>query len=65
MKQALDGKLHPDYFACHVKRVAEGDTPDYFCVRNVNEIFLAEEEKGSDWSVGFGTKKNCLMTQSV
>jgi hypothetical protein len=46
MKQALDGQLHPTYFAHHLERTQKGDTPDYFCARNANDVFLAEAKGG-------------------
>ena len=56
MKQALDGQLHPAYFAHHLERTQKGDTPDYFCARNANDVFLAEAKGGYE-AAGFGSKK--------
>jgi hypothetical protein len=56
MKQALDGQLHPTYFAHHLERTQKGDTPDYFCARNANDVFLAEAKGGYE-AAGFASKK--------
>lgn len=52
VKDALDGKLHPNYLKYRMKKIKRGDAPDYFCARNTANIFLAEA-KGRYAPVGF------------
>jgi hypothetical protein len=56
LESLLNRQMHRAFEGFRIERVSDGDTPDYFCAENVNQVFLAEA-KGRYSSVGFGTKE--------
>lgn len=55
LSQVLDRTLPKAFAESRVMRLAAGDTPDYFCARSTDRYYFAEA-KGTEHSVGFGTK---------
>jgi hypothetical protein len=56
LESLLDRQLHRPFEDFRIDRIAPGDTPDYFCARDMRHVFLAEA-KGRYSPVGFGTKE--------
>jgi hypothetical protein len=54
MSDVLGKATHAAFEGMRVERLQPGDTPDYFCARNVLKPYLAEA-KGRFSPVGFGT----------
>jgi hypothetical protein len=52
MADVLDRPLHPAFSSITVKRISDGDAPDYFCAEGVNKVFLSEA-KGRYHSISF------------
>jgi hypothetical protein len=56
MEHVLNKETHKAFNGLRIERVASGDTPDYFCAKNVNKIFLAEA-KARYTSVSFASRE--------
>lgn len=52
----LGRQLHRPFEGFRIDRTGSGDTPDYFCADNVNQVFLAEA-KGRYSSISFKNKE--------
>lgn len=54
MDEVLDRAAHKDFGGYTVKRVENGDAPDYLCSQNISMVYLAEA-KGRTSSISFGS----------
>lgn len=52
MDKVLNKKTHPAFDGLQVKRISNGDVPDYLCAESVNSIFIGEA-KGRFENISF------------
>lgn len=56
LNQVINHKMRTDFSGLRIQRVEKGDTPDYFCAKSINKVFLAEA-KGRYPSISFNNRE--------